>query len=70
MKVSLQIIFFKVYPDENHSLLGVVKHQHETMEAFLDELFGPMEDYFKDDYYLAASQLLAEEAEEEMCSMC
>ena len=40
------------------------------MEAFLDELFGPMEDYFKDDYYLAASQLLAEEAEEEMCSMC
>ena len=28
------------------------------MEAFLDDTFGPLEDFFKDDYYLAAANLL------------
>ena len=28
------------------------------MEAFLDEIFGPIEDYFVNDYYLAAAKLL------------
>ena len=28
------------------------------MEAFLDEIYGPITDYFENDYYLAAATLL------------
>ena len=28
------------------------------MEAFLDDIFGPITDYFENDYYLAAAKLL------------
>ena len=28
------------------------------MESFLDEIFGPIVDYFEDDYHLAAAKLL------------
>ena len=28
------------------------------MEAFLDEIYGPITDYFENDYYLAAAKLL------------
>ena len=28
------------------------------MESFLDEIYGPMVDYFEDDYHLAAAKLL------------
>ena len=28
----------------------VIKHEHRTMEAFLDDTFGPIEDFFEDDY--------------------
>lgn len=59
----------QLYPDENHGLHGVAKHQHETMEAFLDEVFGPLEDFFKDDYYLAAANLL-KDLETEDCYIC
>ena len=31
---------------------------HQTMEAFLDDVYGPMEDFFKNDYYLAAAKVL------------
>ena len=48
----------QIYPDEKHGLQGVLRHQHQTMEAFMDDIFGPMEDYFLDDYYLAAAKLL------------
>jgi len=49
---------YQIYPDESHGLFGVTRHLYETMEAFLDEVFGPIEDYFEDDYYLAAAKLL------------
>ena len=49
---------FQIYPDESHGLFGVIKHLHLTMEAFLDDVYGPMEDFFENDYYLAASRLL------------
>ena len=48
----------KIYPDENHSLQRVIEHEHQTMEAFLDDVYGPIEDYFENDYYLAAAKLL------------
>ena len=48
----------QIYPDEAHGLYGVIKHMHLTMEAFLDNVFGPIEDFFEDDYYLAAAKLL------------
>ena len=28
----------------------MIKHEHRTMEAFLDDTFGPIEDFFEDDY--------------------
>ena len=28
------------------------------MESFLDEIYGPIVDYFEDDYHLAAAKLL------------
>jgi len=57
--VSHQIIFRQqIYPDEAHSLSGVIKHEHRTMEAFLDDTFGPIEDFFEDDYLRAAVELL------------
>ena len=28
------------------------------MEAFLDDVYGPIEDYFENDYHLAAAKLL------------
>ena len=30
------------------------------MESFLDEIFGPIVDYFEDDYHRAAAKLLEE----------
>ena len=30
--------------------IKVIKHEHRTMEAFLDDTFGPIEDFFEDDY--------------------
>ena len=50
----------QIYPDEAHGLAGVIKHEHRTMEAFLDDTFGPIEDFFEDDYLLAAVKLLEE----------
>ena len=49
---------YQIYPDESHGLFGVTRHLYETMEAFLDEIYGPIEDYFENDYYLAAAKLL------------
>ena len=48
----------QIYPDESHGLYGVTRHLYETMEAFLDDIFGPITDYFENDYYLAAAKLL------------
>ena len=48
----------QIYPEEAHGLYGVTRHLYQTMEAFLDEIFGPIEDYFVNDYYLAAAKLL------------
>ena len=31
---------------------------HQTMEAFLDDVYGPMEDFFENDYSIAAAKLL------------
>jgi hypothetical protein len=39
------------------------------MEAFLDDVFGPLEDFFKDDYYLAAANLM-KDMESEDCYIC
>ena len=36
----------------------MIKHEHQTMEAFLDDVYGPIEDFFENDYYLAAAKLL------------
>ena len=36
-----------MYPDENHGLFGVIRHQHLTMEAFFDQVFWPKSDYFQ-----------------------
>ena len=49
---------YQIYPEESHGLFGVTRHLYETMEVFLDEIYGPIEDYFEDDYYLAAAKLL------------
>eukprot|EP00090_Calanus_glacialis_P007913 TRINITY_DN16308_c0_g1_i1.p1 TRINITY_DN16308_c0_g1~~TRINITY_DN16308_c0_g1_i1.p1 ORF type:complete len:847 (-),score=98.44 TRINITY_DN16308_c0_g1_i1:552-3092(-) len=57
--VNHHIIFRQqIYPDEAHGLYGVIKHEHQTMEAFLDDVYGPIEDFFENDYYLAAAKLL------------
>ena len=34
-----------------------MKHMYKSMENYLDECLGPMEDHFRDDYYLAAQQV-------------
>ena len=34
-----------------------MRHMYKSMENYLLECFGPLEDNFKDDYYLAAYQL-------------
>ena len=52
------LLIIQIYPDEAHGLFGVIKHMHQTMEAFLDDVYGPMEDFFKNDYYLAAAKVL------------
>ena len=49
-----------LYSAQDHALAGVTKHLHRTMEAFLDEVFGPIQDYFEDDYFLAAAKLVEE----------
>ena len=54
----LKRICLQIYPDEAHGLYGVIKHEHQTMEAFLDDVYGPIEDFFENDYYLAAAKLL------------
>ena len=36
----------------------MLQHEHLTMEAFLDDTFGPIEDFFEDDYLRAAAELL------------
>ena len=51
-------ITFQIYPDESHGLYGVTRHLYESMESFLDEIYGPIVDYFENDYYLAAAKLL------------
>ena len=59
--VQNDIIFRQqIYPDEGHGLDGVTKHLYQTMEAFLDDKFGPIHDYFEDDYFLAAAMLVEE----------
>ena len=74
MLLSISIYLFyllfliKIYPDENHGLYGVIKHQHETMETFIDDVFGPIEDFFIDDYFMAAANLLHELREESKMS--
>ena len=50
----------QIYPDEGHALTGVQRHLYQTMEAFIDQIFGPIEDYFANDYYQAAALLLEE----------
>ena len=41
--VENDIIFRQqIYPDEGHGLDGVTKHLYQTMEAFLDDKFGPL----------------------------
>jgi len=63
--VENDIIFRQqIYPDESHGLFGVTRHLYETMEAFLDEIYGPITDYFENDYYLAAAKLLEEYGEQ------
>ena len=42
----------------DEKIYGVIKHEHQTMEAFLDDIYGPIEDFFENDYYLAAAKLL------------
>ena len=29
-------------------------HMYKSVESYLDSCFGPLEDYFKDDYFLAS----------------
>ena len=36
----------------------MTRHLYESMESFLDEIYGPIVDYFENDYYLAAAKLL------------
>ena len=48
----------QIYPDESHGLFGVTRHLYESMESFLDEIYGPIVDYFENDYHLAAAKLL------------
>lgn len=57
-KIAKFQIFF--VEGERHSLEGVTKHLYQTMEAFMDDKFGPIHDYFEDDYFLAAAKLVEE----------
>ena len=57
--VNNNILFRQqIYPGEKHSLEGVLKHLYRSMEAFLDDTFGPIHDYFEDDYFLAAAKIV------------
>ena len=47
---------FKIYPEKNFDKASM-RHMYKSMENYLLECFGPLEDNFKDDYYLAAYQL-------------
>ena len=48
----------QIYPDQGHALTGVQRHLYQTLEAFMDDTFGPIEDYFINDYHQAAALLL------------
>lgn len=42
-----EIFFFshiKVYTDEDHELKGVIYHVHKTIESFMDDNFGSLQD--------------------------
>ena len=54
----------QIYPGQAHSLAGVQRHLYQTMEQFIDQIFGPIEDYFLNDYYQAAALLLQQYREE------
>ena len=57
--VESEVLFRQqIYPDQAHSLAGVQRHLYQTMEHFIDQIFGPIEDYFLNDYYQAAALLL------------
>ena len=59
--ITSQILFRQlIYPGQAHGLNGVLKHLYRSMEAFLDDVFGPIHDYFEDDYFLAAARLVEE----------
>ena len=45
--------YFQIYLDKNvdeHSEMHLLK----SMESFLDTCLGPVEDYYRDDYFLAS----------------
>ena len=47
---------YQIYPEKNHDK-AAMRHMYKSMENYLLDCFGPLEDHFQDDYYLAASRL-------------
>lgn len=50
-----QGVLFKqqIYLEESDDVAALV-HMYKSMENHLDERFGPVEDFFRDDYFLAS----------------
>ena len=44
---------FQIYLEESDDVAALV-HMYKSMENHLDERFGPVEDFFRDDYFLAS----------------
>ena len=44
---------FQIYLEEWDDEAALV-HMYKSMENHLDERFGPVEDFFRDDYFLAS----------------
>ena len=42
----------QIYLEESDDVAAVT-HMYKSMENHLDERFGPVEDFFRDDYFLA-----------------
>ena len=43
----------QIYLEESDDVAALV-HMYKSMENHLDERFGPVEDFFRDDYFLAS----------------
>ena len=47
------ILLLKIYLDRIEDFSALV-HMYKSMESHFDDCFGPTEDFFRDDYFLAS----------------